>query len=34
MGRLAVQHPRLLLGGEHVIELRTPEGETQQVVVR
>ena len=34
MGRLAVQHPRLLLGGEHVIEVRTPEGETQQVVVR
>lgn len=34
MGRLQVQHPRLLLGGEHVIELRTPEGEVQQVVVR
>ena len=34
LGHLAVQHPRLLLGGQHVIEVRTPEGETQQVVVR
>ena len=34
MGWLQVLHPRLLLGGAHVIELRTPEGETQQVVVR
>jgi hypothetical protein len=34
MGRLQVLHPRLLLGGAHVIDLRTPEGETQQVVVR
>ncbi|MDP1826883.1 MAG: hypothetical protein Q8L48_26660 [Archangium sp.] len=34
LGRLQVQHPRLLLGGEHVIELRTPEGDVQQVVVR
>ncbi len=33
-GRLQVQHPRLLLGGNHVIEVRTPEGEAQQVVVR
>lgn len=34
MGRLQVQHPRLLLGGAHLIEVRTPEGELQQVVVR
>jgi hypothetical protein len=34
MGRLQVQHPRLLLGGDHVIEVRTPDGEQQQVVVR
>lgn len=34
LGRLSVQHPRLLLGGAHVIEVRTPEGETQQLVVR
>lgn len=34
LGRLQVQHPRLMLGGEHVIEVRTAEGETQQVVVR
>lgn len=34
MGRLQVRHPRLLLGGEHVIEVRTAEGESQQVIVR
>jgi hypothetical protein len=33
-GRLAVQHPRLRLGGAHVIELRTALGERQDVVVR
>lgn len=33
-GQLEVRHPRLLLGGEHLIEVRTPEGETQQVIVR
>ena len=32
-GNLVVQHPRLLLGGDHVIEVRTAEGEVQQVVV-
>ncbi len=34
MGRLELQHPRLLLGGDHVIEVRTEAGEVQQVVVR
>lgn len=33
-GQLAIEHPRLMLGGAHVIEVRTPEGETQSVVVR
>lgn len=31
--RLELQHPRLLLGGRHVIDVRTPEGEAQRVVV-
>lgn len=34
MGRLQVQHPRLMLGGEHVIEVRTAQGESQSVIVR
>jgi len=34
LGHLVVQHPRLLLGGEHVVEVRTEDGENQQVVVR
>lgn len=33
-GRLAVRHPRLRLGGPHVIEVRTEGGERQDVVVR
>ena len=33
-GVLAVQHPRLLLGGEHLVEVRTAEGQVQQVRVR
>lgn len=33
-GQLAIEHPRLLLGGAHVIEVRTQSGEMQSVVVR
>jgi hypothetical protein len=33
-GVLLVQHPRLVLGGKHVIELRTQDGRTQQLVVQ
>jgi hypothetical protein len=34
LGRLELHHPRLLLGGEHLIEVRTESGESQTVVVR
>jgi hypothetical protein len=33
-GRLELEHPRLLLGGEHRVEVRTESGEVQTVVVR
>ncbi|MFT3709873.1 MAG: hypothetical protein QM817_19760 [Archangium sp.] len=33
-GRLLVQHPRLLLGGKHRIEVRTETGEQQTVFVQ
>lgn len=33
-GRLEIEHPRLLLGGEHRIEVRTESGEVQTVIVR
>jgi hypothetical protein len=32
-GALLVRHPRLLLGGKHVVELRTQAGLTQRLVV-
>ncbi|MBL8915989.1 MAG: hypothetical protein JNM17_35145 [Archangium sp.] len=33
-GQLAIEHPRLLLGGAHVVEVRTQSGEVQIVVLR
>lgn len=33
-GRLEVAHPRLLLGGQHLVEVRGEDGQVQQVVVR
>lgn len=34
LGRLELQHPRLLLGGAHRIEVETQNGDTQLVTVR
>ena len=34
LARLDVEHPRLLLGGAHVIDVRTESGDVQSLVVR